>query len=221
LFLGDMVGEMREAEMGDKRIPIRYVAAWMIGLAVLLYILILVFGALPANAHIDFAAIVLVVVAAAAVALLLSPKWDATVVEALTRIRAFQFASLKVELEAIRARQDEQTSRLDLLQLLAPLVLTQAEQKHLLNLHYRKTAGYKGNNEVRSELRRLRYLGLIINARPIASAADGSKFDLAEIVQLTLLGAKWAKQLVEMEKARLDVRRDPGELEAKTVVQNP
>jgi hypothetical protein len=192
--------------MNDMRIKIRYVVAGMVGLAVLAYVLALVLGALPERAHIDFAAIVLIVVTAAGVALLFSPKWDAKLFDALTRVRAFQFASLKVELEAIRARQDEQTSRLELLQLLAPLVLTDAEQKHLLNLHYRKTAGYQGNHEVRSELRRLRYLKLITNTQHIASAVDGSTFDLAMLVRPTPLGAKWAQQLEEMEKPRLDDR---------------
>jgi hypothetical protein len=192
------------AEMNYESVTVRYVAAGVIGLAVLAYILALVLGALPEKAHIDFAAIVLIIVATAGVALLFSPKWDATFLEALTRVRAFQFASLKIELEAIRAQQDEQTSRLELLQLLAPLVLTAAEQKHLLNLHHRRTGGYQGNHEVRSELRRLRYLSLITNTQPIASAVDGSTFDLATVVQPTPLGAKWAKQLEEMEKPRLD-----------------
>ena len=109
-FLGGILVIIRGSEMNDKRITIRYVVAGMVGLAVLAYVLALVLGALPERAHIDFAAIVLVVVTAAGVALLFSPKWDARLFEALTRVRAFQFASLKVELEAIRARQDEQTS---------------------------------------------------------------------------------------------------------------
>jgi hypothetical protein len=204
--------------MSDRRVTFRYAAAGTIGLAVLAYILALVLGALPEKAHIDFAAIVLVVVAAAGVALLFSPKWDATVLEALTRVRAFQFATLKVELETIRAQQDEQTLTLELFQLLAPLVLPDAEQKHLLNLRLGRTDGYQGNHEVRSELRRLRYLGLITNSRPIGSAADGSIFDLATLVQLTPPGAKWARQLEEMEKPRLDDRRSSAG--AESVLRN-
>ena len=197
--------------MSDKRVAIRYVAAGMIGAAVLAYILALVLGALPEKAHIDFAAIVLVVVASAGVALLFSPNWNAVLLEALTRVRTVHFASLKVELDAIRARQDEQTERLEPLQLLAPLVLTAPQRRHLLNLHYRRTAGYQGNHDLRSELRRLRYLTLITNTRPIASAVDGSTFDLAELVQLTSLGAKWAQQLDEMEKLRTDDRQPVNE----------
>jgi hypothetical protein len=192
--------------MSDKSVVIRYVAAGVIGVAVLAYILALVLGALPEKAHIDFAAIVLVVIAAACVALLFSPKGNAAFLEALTRVRTVQFASLKLELEVLRARQDEQTSRLEPLQLLAPLVLTAPEQKHLLNLHYGRTAGYQGNHEVRSELRRLRYLTLITNTQPIASADDGRAFDLATLVQLTPLGAKWAQQLAEIEKVHADDR---------------
>jgi hypothetical protein len=99
--------------MSDKSVVIRYVAAGVIGVAVLAYILALVLGALPEKAHIDFAAIVLVVIAAACVALLFSPKGNAAFLEALTRVRTVQFASLKLELEVLRARQDEQTSRLE------------------------------------------------------------------------------------------------------------
>jgi hypothetical protein len=198
--------EFGNAEMDEKRVTVRSAVAGVIGLAVLAYILALVFGALPDKAHIDFAAIVLVIIAAAGVALLFSPKWDATLLQALTRVRAFQFASLKVELEAIRARQDEQTSRLDLLQLLAPLVLAEAEQKHLLNLHCRQTVEYRGNHNVRAELRRLRYLTLITNSKSISTAVDGSTFNLAELVQLTPLGAEWARQLEEMGKPRPDAR---------------
>jgi hypothetical protein len=86
---GAILARKQGAEMNYKRVTIRYVAAVMIGLAVLAYILALVLGALPEKAHIDFAAIVLVIVAAAGVALLFSPKWDATFLEALTRVRAF------------------------------------------------------------------------------------------------------------------------------------
>ena len=87
--------------MTDRRLAICYVTAGMIVVAVLAYLLTLVLGQLPERAHIDFAAIVLMIAAAASIALLFSPR--ATLVEALMRVRAFQFSSLKVELEAIHA----------------------------------------------------------------------------------------------------------------------
>jgi len=199
-----MEDNFKVIEMAYRRIAIRYIAASLIVIAVSTYILALVVGKLPEKAHIDFAAIVLIIVGAASVALLFSPKWDATLFEALMRVRAFQFSSLKIELEALHAQQDEQASRLELLQLLAPLVLSEPERNHLLNLHYRRAGEYQGNRAVRSELRRLRYLTLITNTKPIESAVDGSTFDLAELVQLTPLGAKWAQQLEEMAKPQGD-----------------
>ena len=202
--------------MTDRRVAIRCIAAGMIVIAVLAYVLALVMGKLPEKAHVDFAAIVLIIVGAASVALIFSPKWDATLAEAFTRVRAFQFSSLKIELEAIHVRQDEQGSRLELLQLIAPLVLTDPERKHLLNLHHRRGAEYRGNHEVRAELRRLRYLTLITNNKPIASAVDGSTFDLADLVQLTPLGAKWAQQLDDMDKPR----GDDGRPDAQSAVRS-
>jgi uncharacterized membrane-anchored protein len=68
--------------MTDRRVGIRYIAAGMIVIAVLAYILGLVLGKLPEKAHVDFAAIVLIIVGAASVTLLFSPKWDATLAEA-------------------------------------------------------------------------------------------------------------------------------------------
>jgi hypothetical protein len=75
--------------------------------------------------------------------------------------------------------------------------LTNSEQKHLLNLHHGRTAGYRGNHEVRSELRRLRDLTLITNTEPIGSAEDGRTFDLAKLVQLTPLGITWAQRFTK------------------------
>ena len=54
--------------MSNKRFAVRYVAAGMIGIAILSYILALVLGVLPEKGHsIDSAAIVLIIVAAATV----------------------------------------------------------------------------------------------------------------------------------------------------------
>jgi hypothetical protein len=97
-------------------------------------------------------------------------------------------------------------------------VLTNSEQKHLLNLYYERTAGYRGNHEVRSELRRLRDLTLITNTEPIGSAEDGRTFDLAKLVQLTPLGARWARHLDEMKKPHADDL--PSANEAKPVLRN-
>lgn len=181
---------------------LRILAAIVIGLVAVGYLVALLSGALPPNARIDFAAIAFFAISVAAIVVLLSGRSSAVIVDALTRVRAFQFASLKVELETLRARQDDQSSQLELLQLVAPLILSQPERRHLLNLSRGQTSGYVGNHEVRTELRRLRYFGLITTSQPVASAADGSTLDLKDLAQLSILGTKWAQQLEDMDKPR-------------------
>ncbi len=181
---------------------LRYLTAAAVGLLVFAYLVALVLGGIPPNARIDFPAIILVLVAVGAMALLFSARWSVTVRDALTRVRVFQFANLKVELDDLRAQQEDQMSRLELISLFLPLVLSDPERRHLRNLHRGKTTGYVGNHEVRTKLRRLRYLELITNSRPVASATDGSTFDLKGLVQLTRLGTKWAQQIEDMEKPR-------------------
>jgi hypothetical protein len=186
----------------DRRMMPRYCMAALLGVLVIVYLIALASNAIPASARFDFPTITLILLASAAIALLCSTRGSDAITQLLPRLRTLQFASMKVELDALRAKQDDQSSRLDLLQLLAPLVLSQPERSHLSNLHRGTTAGYVGNHNVRSELRRLRYLNLVMNSQPIGSATDGSSFDLKDIVQLTPLGVKWAQQLEDMEQPR-------------------
>jgi hypothetical protein len=186
----------------DRRMMPRCFMATLLGALVIVYLIALASNVIPASARFDFPTITLILLASAAIALLCSTRGSDAITQLLPRLRTLQFASLKVELDALRAKQDDQSSRLDLLQLLAPLVLSQPERSHLSNLHRGRTAGYVGNHNVRTELRRLRYLNLVANSQPIGSATDGSSFDLKDIVQLTPLGVKWAQQLEDMEQPR-------------------
>jgi hypothetical protein len=85
-----------------------------------------------------------------------------------------------------------------------PLVLSEPERRHLRNLYLGRTSDYVGNHNVRTELRRLRYVKLITNSKPIGSAKDGTVFDLKDIVQLTPLGTKWAEELEKIEQPRAE-----------------
>jgi hypothetical protein len=86
--------------------------------------------------------------------------------------------------------------------LMLPLLLPQAERQHLLNLANGRTTEYKGDHSVRSELRRLRSLGLIRmhRDRQVAQMQDGLGFDLVDYVELTELGKRWARKLQEIEE---------------------
>ena len=143
-------------------------------------------------------------------AVLVSPKTQQGFLEMFGRVRSFQVASMRVELAEIRAQQMDQSARLEILGLLLPLVLTQAERCHLRNLYHDTTEDYEGNTNLRTELRTLRYLTLIDNPRqPIGTAEDGKIFDLRDVVELTPLGKMWAKQIEEMPTDV--VREEPAE----------
>ena len=81
--------------------------------------------------------------------------------------------------------------------LLMPLLIPEAEQKHLFNITDGKTKGYKGGGNVRSELRHLRSMGLIKKHadRNIADLKSDGRYDLADVVELTALGRQWVAKL--------------------------
>jgi hypothetical protein len=183
----------------NRNIPARSILAYALVLLVTAYVSLLVMGRVPQNARIDFPTLSLAIITALAAVVLVNPKTQKSFVEIFGRVRSFQIASMRVELAEIRAQQMDQRARLEILGLLLPLVLTQAERSHLGNLYHNTTANYVGNSNLRTELRRLRYLTLIDNPNePIGTAKDGRTFDLQELVELTPLGRIWAKQIEEM-----------------------
>jgi hypothetical protein len=190
-------------EQIKRQMALRYVAAIVVGLLAAGYVIAIAFDRIPKDARIDFPAIVVVLLAGVAIAFLCTYQASETFKDTLSRVRTFEISNLKIELNQIRTRQERQSSQLDLLQLLAPLILSERERCHLLNLRQGTTANYGGNHDLRSDLRRLRYLTLITTTQSVHSgAADGTVFDLKDLVQLTPLGANWAQQLEEMEQPR-------------------
>jgi len=189
-------------EQIKRQMALRYVAAIVISLLTAGYVIAIAFDRIPKTARIDFPEILVVLLAGVAIAFLCTSDASETLKDTLSRVRTFEISSLKIELNQIRTRQERQSSQLDLLQLLAPLVLSERERGHLLNLRQGTTANYRGNHDLRSDLRRLRYLTLITTKSVHSGAADGTVFDLKDLVQLTRLGANWAQQLEEMEQPR-------------------
>jgi len=102
--------------------------------------------------------------------------------------------------EEAKNRVNSAENTLSELGLLLPLVLTQAERSHLQNLYDGTTANYVGNSNLRTELRRLRYLTLINNPNDsIRTASNDRIFDLQKLVSLTKLGRMWAKRIKELQ----------------------
>ena len=72
-----------------------------------------------------------------------------------------------------------------------------------MNLAHGSTANYKGNHNLRSELRRLRSIGLLC-MRPnqqMSFIKDGMTVELANYVELTSLGQKWVRRIEDAESA--------------------
>jgi hypothetical protein len=73
----------------------------------------------------------------------------------------------------------------------------QQEQKHLLNLAEGRTRGYEGRGSLRSELRNLVSMGLVkkLSGRHIGDMKSGMVYDLADFVNLTARGRRWADRI--------------------------
>jgi hypothetical protein len=108
---------------------------------------------------------------------------------------------VKVEMEKVRERQLRQEVELEDLRLVIPLLLPESEQKHLRHLAVGTGSMYTGKESLRSELRRLRSIGLIRSrtGHSISQMRDGVGFVLQDHVALTDLGRRWAERLAELE----------------------
>lgn len=163
------------------------------------YTVSVVLGIIPKDQKIDAANLIVLALAGFCAILLVNP-------EALERLRHFKVAGFEFDLEKIRQKQEQQQGQLEAISLLLPLVLREEEGKHLHNLAQAKTTGYVGNHDMRTELRRLKTMGLIekLPGRFVGEMKDGMQADLAQYVRLTSFGRRMVGQLEEMEKAKAD-----------------
>ena len=178
----------------------RRVAAGVICLLVVAYVAALVTGHIDDKAKIDLSTVLVVVICLAGAAALASPASLSGLKSFFGRVTSLEVANIKLALADIRSRQSDQGDKLAIMELILPLVLAEQERAHLTNLYHGTTSNYKGNHELRTELRRLRYLTLVASRDYISTATDGRVFDLSELVELTRLGREWAKQIDEMKK---------------------
>ena len=108
-----------------------------------------------------------------------------------------------VDLTEIKSKQEWQQDHLKVVQLVLPLLLPIQDQQHLINLGTQKTSGYEGNHAVRSELRRLRSMGLIEKhaGRNIGDIKDNLTVDLRDYVYLTKSGQEWVTIIQASQQA--------------------
>ena len=159
----------------------------------------IIFGLIPQERRIDATNLLILGVAMLVVVLLVKP-------DALDQLRRFKVAGFELEIERIKRSQELQQGQLEAISLILPLVLADAEAKHLRNLGDGKTAGYEGGHAVRTEVRRLATMGLVdrIEGKMVREMKDDTRFDLANYVRLTAFGLRMVSQLEEIEKAKLD-----------------
>jgi hypothetical protein len=118
-------------------------------------------------------------------------------------LKTLQLPGVKIEMLEKGVKQEQ--NKQDSFDLMLPLLLPETERRHLLNLSNGKTTGYKGSHSMRSEIRRLRSIGLIEMrpSRQVGQMTDDKIFDLKDYVVLTKLGCDWVKRIQENEESSL------------------
>ena len=129
----------------------------------------------------------------------------------LRQVKTFSLGQLKLEMiEKLREQQQKQEEKIADIALILPLLLQDKEVRHIRNLFVGRTEKYQGSGTLREELRRLRSIGLISKKaeRNIGEMRDGMVFDLADYVELTELGRRWAHRIQEIQSG--DAKPDAG-----------
>lgn len=175
---------------------LRSAVAALIIVAVVAYTVAVVAGGISKDRRIDLTHLGVIAIAAIACTVLLVP-------EIFGRLRSFEMKGVKIELlERVREKQLEQEDQLRDIKLIIPLLLPEAERRHLRNLSAGHTRNYRGSETLRGELRRLRSIGLIrmVGDHYVGHIEDNRDVNLAAFVELTELGKQWGNRLEQLEE---------------------
>jgi len=176
------------------RLVTRSVIAAGILLAVLLYVVAIVIGKVPDERKLRGADVGILVVGILVGTALLRPQL-------LDRLTHFKLGGLEFELQQIQQDQKTQRKDLDDVRFILTLVLQDNEKQHLKNLSSGNTENYVGNHVLRTELRRLRKLGLLADREHhgISEIKDGQRIDLQSVVCLTERGRRYLEDIREYD----------------------
>ncbi len=188
--------EAHKVESSPKFLFARYLLAALLCLLALAYTGAAVFGMIPKERRIDSTNVMIIGMAGVCAVILIHPN-------ILERLRRLKLAGFELEVDKIKQKQEQQQGQLEAISLLLPLVLTEAEGKHLKNLGENAT-DYTGSHAVKSELRKLRAMGLIRNLpdQHIGSMKDDARTDIGRLVELTPFGRRLLQQLRQIEEAK-------------------
>lgn len=188
-----MTPESRPTNDSVRKLSFRYTAGAVVLILVCIYIAAVMRG-LPKDNRIDGPTLGIAGLGAVLALLLFKP-------DVFSRIKQFEFAGWKVEIEQKQLQQDKQLQDIELI---LAVLLTDAEQKHLLNLENNRTANYEGSDAVHAELRKLASINLI-RRRPgknIGEIGVKGKVDLADFVKLTDTGMRLAERIKQLRAAQ-------------------
>ena len=191
---GETMADVQSNQKSDRSVSLkqlsRYAVALVIVGAVVLYLVEALRGRIQ---RIDSGSVALLVVTGIVVVFVITPG-------VMDRLSQIEVSGIKFEL--LKREQLRQRNELDEFSLIFPILLPESERHHLMNLAYQRTTGYKGNHDVRTELRRLRSIGLIrmMPDQQVSQIKDGSTVDLAKYVGLTNLGRRWVQRIEDAER---------------------
>jgi hypothetical protein len=170
------------------------VAAAIVALAVVAYLVGIVLGKIPQARRLTAADLGVILIAAGALGSLLWPRF-------LNRLTHLKVGNVELELRQLQQDQQMQEHELDDVRFVLTLLLQENELRHLRNLEKGNARDYVGSHSVRTELRKLRTLGLIrcLPERHIGELGDKVKGDLANFVELTERGKHYLDRLGEYD----------------------
>jgi hypothetical protein len=166
------------------------------GIAVLalvgLYTVAVLLGLKPER-RIDVATLGIIGLGALIAAVLFRP-------DIVDRISHVEIAGWKFDM--LEKKQQQQDKQLQDIEIILAILLTEAEQKHLLNLAGNNAANYEGSHVLRTELRRLADMRLIRRRsnREIRGITDNAKVNLADFVKLTETGDRLVARIRQIIK---------------------
>jgi hypothetical protein len=168
---------------------LRYIFAITVPALVMLYIAGILDGTFAEERRLNASDTIMVIGTAAA---LFAALWP----ELFDRLRKVKLGGVEFEvLQRLDERQQKQQRDIDDIRFVLTLLLPPSERRHLENLGKGDTLNYKGNNNLRTELRRLRTLQLIETTHPIGDIKDEAKVDLKDYVRLTEAGHRYLARI--------------------------
>jgi hypothetical protein len=191
-----MSDDKREFRGTNFRRWVSVAAAILAAILMSAYTLGIVLGYVPRERRLDGTALTLIFVGLLAIAFLLRP-------DILDRLKVLEALNFKVELSEVKEKLARQSDDLAVIRMMLPFLLPDNERIHLTKLARHQRAKYEGRGSLRTELRRLRSIGLIRMRGPdrhIGQMTSGTTFDLTDFAELTPLGEYWARRIEEIQK---------------------